>query len=117
MEPLSALINRKVMLPSQKTNYIAVDMHYLSNALRDKVGQIFVDEAWYGERYPDILGAVQNGKLKSLSEHYVLYGYYEHRMPYYIKVDEEWYLTEYSDLQKAVSAGTFETGLSFQRNQ
>jgi hypothetical protein len=42
----------------------------------------------------------------------VLYGYYEHRMPYAIDVDEEWYLTEYEDIARAVQSRTFTSGQS-----
>jgi len=64
MEPLASLINRKVMLPSQKTNYMVVEMHYLSQALRDQVGRVFVDEEWYAKQYPDVLQALKDGKIE-----------------------------------------------------
>jgi hypothetical protein len=110
MEPLAALINRKLMLPSQKTNYMAVEMHYLSHALRDQVGKIFVDEEWYAARHPDVLLAIKEGKIETVSEHYILYGYYEHRMPYLIEVDDAWYLDQYEDIAGAIKAGTFPSG-------
>ena len=110
METLATLVNKKLMLPSQKTNYIAVELFYLSHALRDNVGKIFVDEKWYADRYPDVLIALGDKKIKTLSEHYALYGYYEHRMPHEIRVDEQWYLAEYEDIRKGVQARTFESG-------
>ena len=110
MEPLAALINRKLMLPSQKTNYMAVEMHYLSHAMRDQVGKIFVDEEWYAAKHPDVLLAIKEGKIETVSEHYILYGYYEHRMPYLIEVDDAWYLDEYEDIARAIKAGTFASG-------
>ncbi len=112
MEPLSALINRKLLLPSQKTNYIAVETHFLSHALREQVGRIFVDEDWYAGKYPDVLLALGEGKIKTVAEHFVLYGYYEHRMPHAIKVDEKWYLSEYEDIAKAVQGRLFASGQS-----
>ena len=110
MEPLSALINRKLMLPSQKTNYIAVEMHYLSQVLKSQVGQVFVDEVWYKTRYPDVIDALKDGKISNVAEHYSMHGYYEHRMPYEILVDEKWYLKEYDDIATAVKIGTFASG-------
>jgi hypothetical protein len=110
MDTWSALINRKIVLPSQKTNYVAVEMHYLSQALRGQVAEIFVDEEWYSTRYPDVLTAIEDRKIETVSEHYALYGYYEHRMPYAIAVNEEWYLSEYDDISKAVQARTFGSG-------
>ena len=112
MEPLSAFINKKLMLPSQRTNYIAVETHYLSHALRDQVAQIYVDEAWYSSRYSDVLDAINDGRVNAIAEHYVMYGYYEHRMPYPILVDERWYLSEYEDISKAVRERIFSSGQS-----
>ncbi len=110
MEPLAALINRKLLIPSQRTNYIAVEMHYLSQALRDRVGKIYVDEVWYVNRYPDVLVAIKEGKISTVVEHYALYGYYEHRMPHFIEVDERWYLSEYEDINNAVRERIFSSG-------
>ena len=112
MEPFSTLINKRIMLPSQKSNYIAVDTHYLSQIFQDRVGQIFVDESWYMGRYPDVIEALDAGKIKTISDHYSVFGYYEHRMPYHVLVDEEWYLAEYKDIQVAVKSGTFASGQS-----
>lgn len=112
MEPFSTLVNKRIMLPSQKTNYIAVDTHYLSQVLRDKVGEVFVDENWYGVRYPDVFEALDSGDINTISDHYNVFGYYEHRMPYPILVDEDWYLAEYKDIQLAVKSGIFASGQS-----
>jgi hypothetical protein len=110
MEPFSTLVNKKIMLPSQKTSYIAVDKHYLSQLLKDKISAIFVDENWYGTRYLDVLDGVGSGDIKTISDHYILFGYYENRMPYQILVDEKWYLAEYKDIQEAVRSGVFASG-------
>ncbi len=110
MEPLAALINQKLMLPSQKTNYIAVEMHYLSQALKCQVGRVFVDEDWYKTYYPDVIEALNSGEIATASQHYTIFGYYEHRMPYRILVDELWYTEEYPDIAAAVRFGTFASG-------
>ena len=112
MEPFSTLINRKLMLPSQRTNYVAVEITYLSLILRPVISQILIDEIWYSGQYPDVISAVSEGKISSISEHYVLHGYYEHRIPYKISVDEKWYLAQYEDVNKAVQADIFDSGQS-----
>jgi hypothetical protein len=106
------LVNKKIMLPSQKTDYIAVDTHYLSHALKEKIGQILVDEKWYLNQYPDVTEALASGNIKTISEHYNIYGYYEHRLPYKISIDEKWYLSEYVDIREAVKSGVFASGQS-----
>lgn len=112
MEPFSSLINRKLMLPSQRADYIAVEVSYLTQILRPLIGQIFVDDNWYVNRYPDVIAAIREGNLTDASEHYALFGYYEHRMPYKIQVDERWYLSQYGDITKAVESGVFDSGQS-----
>ena len=74
------------------------------------VGQIFVDEKWYMSRYPDVVDALKDGDIATVSDHYNLFGYYEHRMPYQILVEEKWYLSEYPDIKEAVDAGVFPSG-------
>ena len=110
MEPLSAMINKRLIIPSHKTNYIAVETHYLAQVLKIRIGEIFVDERWYISKYPDVVDALKGGDLSTASDHYNLHGYYEHRMPYAILVDEEWYLEAYEDIALAVKAGTFMSG-------
>jgi hypothetical protein len=110
MESYAALINRKILLPSQKVNYIGVEMHFLAQALKKEVEKIYVDENWYLDKYLDIGAAVKAGKVKSACEHYQLFGFYEHRMPYEILVDEAWYLEQYVDIKRAVDAQTYSSG-------
>src|ERR1700733_14200982 len=110
MERFSTLLNRKLMVPSQRANYMAVDTDYLCQILRPVISQIDVDEEWYRNKYPDVQAAISEGKVSTILEHYALYGYYEHRIPYKIEVDEKWYISEYEDIGKAVEAGIFESG-------
>jgi hypothetical protein len=74
------------------------------------IDQIFVDEIWYVNQYPDVISAIKDGKIADAAEHYAMHGYYEHRMPYKIEVDEQWYLSQYEDITKAVEAGIFSSG-------
>jgi hypothetical protein len=110
IEPYATLINKKILLPSQKTNYIAVETYFLVRALKAQVEQVYVDEEWYLTRHPDIQLAIKDGVVKNAKEHYALNGFYEHRQPYEILVDEAWYLSQYDDIKKAVLEGVFTSG-------
>ena len=110
METLATLINRKILILSSKTDLIGVEMHFLTQVLKGMVGQIFVDEDWYTKRYPDVVTALHSSKIRTAAEHYVLFGFYEHRIPHQILVDEEWYLTEYPDIKHAVQSRDFPSG-------
>lgn len=109
-EPYATLLNQKIIVPSQRTNYIAVDRNHLISFLEPHIRRIRVDEAWYLERYPDVREAVESGSLVNGAEHYWRSGYYEHRLPYAIEVDETWYIAQYPDIGDAVANGMFGSG-------
>ena len=90
MESYAALMNRKFVVASQKTNFIALEPFFFAQLHSERVAQIYVDEDWYSSRHPDVGTALAEGKIGAAKEHYVLFGYYEHRMPYEIWVDEDW---------------------------
>ena len=104
-----SLVTRRILIPSERTNLMAVDKYFLVRLLKSHVGRIHFDEAFYFARYPDIKQAVDAGKVPSAKSHYLTDGYYEHRLPYEIVVDADWYLQQYPDVQKAVAAQQFES--------
>ena len=106
----ATLLNKKLVVPSQKTAYLAIDRDYFVSILARVVSDISVDERWYIERSPDVGEAVERGDFTSATDHFVKVGFYEHRMPYEIDVDEEWYLANYSDIADAVRKGVFASG-------
>jgi hypothetical protein len=101
-ETYATLLNRKIIIPSSKTNYVAIDQDYWTASLIPLIQTIYVDEAWYLDKYPDVKQAVAEGKIASARQHYCRFGYLEHRMPYPIAVDEAWYLDQYPDVRAAV---------------
>ena len=54
--------------------------------------------------------SVKRGVVPSGREHYVLSGYYEHRMPCSILVNEKWYLEAYPDVAEAMKGGIYKSG-------
>ena len=110
METFATLVNRKILLPSQKTNYVGVEMHFLSLLLADRLHSVPIDEEWYLWRYPDVVSAIRTGVCSNAADHYVRHGYYEHRLPREISVDESWYLTQHEDVRRAVAGRDFLSG-------
>ena len=103
----ATLINQKMVIPSPRTQYVAVDKNHFVEFLKPTLRNVYVDTEWYLRTNPDIADAVQSGVVADAREHYVTFGYYEHRMPYEIKVKEDWYLAQYADVKEAVSNGLF----------
>ncbi len=101
----ATLINRKVLVPSTRTQYIAVDKNYLVDLLKPVLRRIYVDEGWYLQNNPDVVQAIEASLVESAADHYVNFGFYEHRMPYEIIVDEGWYIAQYADVGEAVAKG------------
>jgi hypothetical protein len=105
----ATLINLKLLIPSPRTQYVAVDRNHLVDFMKPTLRKIYVDEEWYLAAHPDVAEAIAGGIVQDAKDHYVSAGYYEHRMPYEIEVDGAWYLEQYSDVRAAVKSGEIET--------
>lgn len=110
MPTYASLINRKLVVPSSRKPFLAVDEHFLAQLLRPQLEKVFVDESWYLGAYPDVSEAIKHGVVPGAKAHFCLFGYYEHRMPHKITVDETWYLQEYPDVRDGVASKHFASG-------
>ena len=59
------------------------------------------DAASYGRKNPDVVAAVEAGKLVSLHAHYVFTGWFEGRPLGRYPVNEKWYMDQYPDIARA----------------
>lgn len=107
VETYATLLNLRKVLPSTKSNYVAVDRDFWISVLAQNISEIAFDPDWYLRRYPDVAEAIKLGILASPLAHYCRSGYFEHRMPYPIEVDSTWYLFEYPDVQLAITRHIF----------
>lgn len=105
--PYISLFNAKIITSASGEDHLLVDRHFFQFCIRSIVSKIQVDEEWYLQRYPDILDAIENGRIASARMHYERHGYFENRMPYPIKVDAVWYLEQYSDVAEGIERGEF----------
>lgn len=110
MGTYASLLNQKIIIPSAKGNYIAVERHFFNNCLAPIIEKIRIDEKWYLQAHPDVREAIASGVVPNARVHYASFGFYEHRMPYRILVDEAWYLAEYPDVRAAIAKKHFESG-------
>jgi hypothetical protein len=106
----STLVNQRIVIPSERTQYMAVDRHFLFLCMQSMVTRVHVDEAWYEQRYPDVSKAVQQGAVGRPRDHYFRFGYFENRLPYRIEVDEDYYLETNPDIADAIRNGLFDRG-------
>ncbi len=107
VETYAAMLNRKIVIPSAKTHYVAVEKDYWIEFFGLRIANVEIDEVWYLDRYPDVAKAIEDKILKSATEHYCHSGYFEHRMPYYISVDPSWYVEQYPDVRDAIQNKVF----------
>ena len=103
VESYATLLNLKLVVPSSKSNYVAVDRSFWTHTFGCQIAEIALDEGWYRHRYSDVEDAVRSGALVDAKQHYRESGYFEHRMPFAIAVDERWYLNQYDDVGAAIS--------------
>ena len=105
----AALLNLRVIIPSNKTQFVAVDQTYWRVSMAHQIASIYIDEVWYMQRYPDVAKAVLESVVVSARQQYCQSGYYEHRMPYLIEVHGDWYMSEYADVKEAVEKEVFKS--------
>ena len=96
-------MNLKLVIPSSKSNYVAVDRNFWIHAFGSRVAEIDVDEKWYLKKYQDVSSALSKRIIESARQHYTESGYFEHRMPHEISVDSQWYLAQYEDVGSAIT--------------
>jgi hypothetical protein len=106
----ASLLNQKIIILAEASEYIAVDRYFFHDCLRPLVDKIRVDEHWYLQKYPDVRQAIEKNLVKGAREHFMRFGYFEHRLPYHIKVQEDWYLEQYPDIKKAIEDREFKSG-------
>ncbi len=106
---MATLKNQGLLVPENSTHF-RVERNFFIAIMAKRIAAIKFDEAWYLSKYPDVRDAVKRGIVASGREHYVSFGYYEHRMPTAIHVNEKWYLESYPDVAEAIRTGIYKTG-------
>jgi hypothetical protein len=104
----AALKNMDLLAPDTATHF-KIEKNLLVSLLAQRIAGIRFDEPWYLTKNPDVRDAVKRGTVPSAKQHYVLHGYYEHRMPAPIQVNEKWYIDAYPDVAKAIQAGIYKS--------
>ena len=77
----ASLLNQKTVIVSWTSDYVAVDEFFFSELLRPLIDRIVLDEQWYLKKYPDVKMAIAKKLVKSAKDHFVRFGYFEHRLP------------------------------------
>jgi hypothetical protein len=106
----ATFLNLKKVVPSATTGYFAVESHLFYELMSLFLAHVRVDEKWYLEKHPDIKEAIAKRVVTGARDHFLRFGFYEHRMPYQIDVDESWYLANYPDVAEAVRKELFFSG-------
>ena len=106
----ASLLNQKIIILSESSDYVAVDKYFFNDCLRPLIDEVQLDEQWYLQKYPDVRQAIAKKIVKDAKEHFTRFGYFEHRLPYHIKVQEDWYLEQYPDIRKAIEQKELKSG-------
>jgi hypothetical protein len=106
----ASLVNQKLVVLSNSSDYVAVDWHFFAQSLRPLIGRIHVDAEWYAKTYPDVKEAIGQRIVSDAKDHYERFGYFEHRFPYRIQAEEDWYLDQYPDVKEAIAKRLFPSG-------
>src|ERR1700722_5909745 len=105
-----AALRNQGLVTAEGSSHFRVERNFLITLLAKRLASVKFDEEWYLGKYPDVKDGVKRGLVQTGREHYVLFGYYEHRMPYRILVSEKWYLEAYPDVADAMKTGVYKSG-------
>jgi len=105
-----AALRNQGLVTAESSTHFRIERNFLIALMAKRLASIKFDEAWYLAKYPDVKDGVRRGLVQSGQEHYVLFGYYEHRMPYGILVNEKWYVEAYPDVAEAMKTGVYKSG-------
>ena len=89
-----------------RSSTVSVRTELFRDLLRFALAPGRLDENYYLNAYPDVADAMTRGLFVDARHHYVEFGYFEDRLPFWIEVDETFYLRMYPDIEATVSAGT-----------
>jgi hypothetical protein len=105
--PYESLINAAGLsiAAMQEAERVPVPTKLLQFLMQTALLTVDFNEQAYLQANPDVLEAIQCGRLLNARQHFFGYGYFEGRMGALPAVDEEWYLTTYPDVAQAVRAG------------
>lgn len=103
---------KAMMNIASENGTLMVDTSYdeFLGMIRAVLSVIEVDEAWYLEKYPDVVAGIKSGKVTLARDHFMHNGYFEGRLPFAINVDERWYLTENPLVADHIRSGQLESG-------
>ena len=106
----ASLLNQRVVILSNSSDYLAIDRYFFNDSISPLIDRIRLDEQWYLIMYPDVKVAIDKKLVKDAKDHFMRFGYFEHRLPYRIEVQEEWYLEQYPDIKNAIEREEFASG-------
>jgi hypothetical protein len=106
----AALLNQKIIILAESSDYVAVDQYFFRDCFGPLIDKIQLDDQWYLQKYADVRQAIAKKLVKDAKEHFIRFGYFEHRLPYHIQVEEDWYLEQYPDINKAIEERKFKSG-------
>lgn len=86
-------------------DWFEISRPLLVELLRPMFRALRFDPQWYQSAYPDIAAACRAGTLSDVRAHYCEFGFFEHRLPCFVRVDEDFYASEYPDIGIAIAEG------------
>ena len=88
---------------NEDSSAVEVKRWLLAGLLRPMLLSVNFDEEYYRKANPDLAEAERSGTIASLHEHYLEFGYFEHRLPCFVEVDITFYAHAYPDMELDLS--------------
>jgi hypothetical protein len=103
LSAFSHLVREGYVKLNEDSSAVEVKRWLLADLLRPMLLSVNFDEEYYRKVNPDLAEAERSGTIASLHEHYLEFGYFEHRLPCFVEVDITFYAHAYPDMKLDLS--------------
>lgn len=93
---------KKKQIIELRDEIATVGRDFLTDLMAPMLRRIRFDAEFYRKNYPDLAEAEERGLIFDLHQHYVMFGFFENRMPCLVEVDGAFYAREYPDVAIAI---------------
>jgi hypothetical protein len=104
--PFTELKSRFRMVVGRGRLLAEIERDDFLDLVREMLGSVPVDEAWYQAMYPTANESIRYGRAATAAAHYVATGYFEGSLPADVDVDEGWYFARYEHVRNSLAIGS-----------
>jgi hypothetical protein len=107
--PFTEIQSRLRVVPARGRLLVDISRDEMLAIANDILRAVPVDETWYRVTYPKAAADVDQGRLASVTDHYITAGFSSGYLPSDPTVNEAWYVSRYDHVRNGIERGLAKT--------